>query len=223
MADAFIKLHRKLLDWEWYDDANTMRLFIHCLLRANWKSGSWHGITYGPGQFITSLQTLATETGLSVKQVRTALNHLKETNEVADQRQGNCRIITIVKWNDYQCEGKPKGNARADQGQTEGKPRATDKEYKEYKNIKEFKRGFVPPTLEDVKAYAAQRGNKVDAQKFFDYFTEGEWKDSKGNPVKSWKQKMITWETMGPQKKTGGVPANTRSYDYAALEAEVMK
>lgn len=60
------------------------------------------------------------------------------------------------------------------------------------------KRGrFVPPTLEEIKAYCAQRKNNVDARKFYDYFTASNWYDSKGNKVKSWKQKIITWEGYG--------------------------
>ena len=129
MAEPYIKLFKKLLKWEWYDDTNTVRLFIHCLLRANWEDGSWHGIHYEAGQFITSLETLAKETHLSIKQVRTALDHLKRTNEVADLRQGNHRIITVIKWNEYQSKGRPAGSATADHGQTMGKPWATDKDY----------------------------------------------------------------------------------------------
>jgi hypothetical protein len=58
---------------------------------------------------------------------------------------------------------------------------------------------FVPPTLEEVQAYCKERNNHVDPQKFFDYFntpdTNGRtWIDSKGNKVKNWKQKIITWE-----------------------------
>ena len=116
-STRFLKLYTKLLSWEWYDDVNTCRLFIHCLLKANWKSGSWHGIPYEPGQFITSLATLAKETSLTVKQVRVALERLKRTGEVADLRQSNYRIITVLKWDEYQNEGKPKGKPRANQGQ----------------------------------------------------------------------------------------------------------
>lgn len=60
---------------------------------------------------------------------------------------------------------------------------------------------FTPPTLEEVQAYCQERGNKVDAKAFFDYFTTGGWKDSKGNPVKNWKQKIITWEKFEPKDK----------------------
>ena len=61
------------------------------------------------------------------------------------------------------------------------------------KNKKEYTR-FTPPTLEEVKAYCQERKNDVDPQKFFDYFSASDWVDSKGKPVRNWKQKIITWE-----------------------------
>jgi hypothetical protein len=54
---------------------------------------------------------------------------------------------------------------------------------------------FIPPTLEQIQEYCIQRKNNVDPQKFYDYFNESGWVDSKGNKVKNWKQKIITWET----------------------------
>lgn len=58
------------------------------------------------------------------------------------------------------------------------------------------------PTLEEVKDYVKSRGNLIDAQKFFDYYEAADWKDSKGQPVRNWKQKAITWErTTTPQTK----------------------
>lgn len=58
---------------------------------------------------------------------------------------------------------------------------------------------FVPPTLEEVEAYAASRQSTVDSRRFFEYFNTPDaqgrsWRDSKGNPVKNWKQKFLTWE-----------------------------
>ena len=102
MAEPFIKLYRKMLKWEWYDDINTCRLFLHCLLRAEWKAGSWHGIHYEAGQFITSIQNLANETNLSRQQVRTSLKKLLATNELTTNQHGAARIITVVKWGEYQ-------------------------------------------------------------------------------------------------------------------------
>ena len=132
MADAFIKLYKQFLDWEWYGDINTKVLFIHCMLRANWKDTRWKGVDLKPGQFITSLPSLAEETGLSIKQVRTALKHLKKTGEVADRTYAKFRVITVNNWDEYQA----KGRQGAGKGQAKGRQGAADKEYKEIKNKK---------------------------------------------------------------------------------------
>ena len=59
------------------------------------------------------------------------------------------------------------------------------------------KRKFVKPTLDEVIEYCKSRNSSVDPKAFYDYFEEGQWIDSKGNPVTSWKQKIITWENHG--------------------------
>ena len=64
------------------------------------------------------------------------------------------------------------------------------------------RKGFIPPTLEEVQAYAKERGREDLAKKFFDYFEAGEWHDSEGKPVKAWKQKFITWEAHQPYADT---------------------
>lgn len=57
------------------------------------------------------------------------------------------------------------------------------------------KRGrFAPPSLEEVTAYCLERNSPVDPKEFFDYFETGNWVDSKGEPVRNWKQKLLTWE-----------------------------
>jgi predicted phage replisome organizer len=66
-------------------------------------------------------------------------------------------------------------------------------------------RKFTPPTLEQVKAYAKEANLSIDCEKFYTYFTTPNdagqtWIDSKGNPVRNWKQKMITWANKGEQR-----------------------
>ena len=75
---------------------------------------------------------------------------------------------------------------------------------KEITNVKKEQKSrrsankFTPPSLEEVRAYCQERGNNVDPERFFDYYEAGGWKDAKGNPVKNWKQKVITWEKKSP-------------------------
>lgn len=153
---AFIKLYRKMLDWGWYTDDKTKILWLHCLLKANWKPGVWRGIHYNAGEFITSIPTLCRELRFSERQVRTALNHLKSTGEIADRmtdetsgkKMTKGRIITLLQWdlyqgsdsqnnsqidsqNDRQASGKRQANVR----QTSG-----EEEYKNIKNIKNPKK-----------------------------------------------------------------------------------
>lgn len=157
MAEAFIKLYKKMLKWEWYDDANTCRLFLHCLLKANWEQTRWHGIEIEPGQFITSLPKLAEELHLTIHQVRVALNHLKMTGEVADKGQSKYRIITVLNWDCYQGNGRQSGRQVADKRQTSGRQVATVKEYKEIKEkeeLKEYKNKYFPNDEELDKTFS---------------------------------------------------------------------
>ena len=110
------------MEWEWYDDINTSRLFIHCLLRANHKDNNWRGINVKRGQFISSLSKLSSETSLTVKQIRTSLKKLNSTNEVASKGQAQHTVFTVNNYDLYQAEGKP----RASEGQAKGKRGATN-------------------------------------------------------------------------------------------------
>lgn len=103
MCDGnYIKLSRKLLEWEWYQDGKTARVFIHCLLKANWKDGRFKGIDVPRGSFISSYGNLAVELGMSVQSVRTSINHLISTSELTSKGYSQFSIFTVVKYNDYQ-------------------------------------------------------------------------------------------------------------------------
>ena len=63
------------------------------------------------------------------------------------------------------------------------------------------KEKFQPPTLEEVNAYVKEKNLNVNGKKFYDYFTEGNWIDAKGQKVKNWKQKILTWNSYGSNKQ----------------------
>ena len=140
MSIGWIKLHRGLTEWEWYDDINTSRLFIHCLLKANHKDKKWRGLDIKRGSFWTSLDTLSEETGLSKKCVRTSLDRLKATCELADKGHSTGRLrgrmVTVCKYDSYQAEGTQEAHEGADKGQTEGTQRAATKNDKNVKNVR---------------------------------------------------------------------------------------
>ena len=104
MNQGWIKLHRALMDWEWYDDIITRGIFIHCLLRANHTDTNWRGIELKRGQFVTSLKHLAEENGISVQTLRTHLKRLKSTRELTIKSTNKNSIITVCKYESYQSE-----------------------------------------------------------------------------------------------------------------------
>ena len=89
---------------------------------------------------------------------------------------------------------------------------------------------FTPPTLEEVEAYCKKRNSPVNPKDFFEYFDTGHWIDSKGDPVRNWKQKLITWEKHAkgkppdrPPDKPKGHFATERQYDFEAIERQFVK
>lgn len=65
---------------------------------------------------------------------------------------------------------------------------------------------FTPPSLEEVKAYIVEKNINVNANKFYEFFDVSNWIDSKGNKVKNWKQKLLTWANYN---KTDNSKSNT--------------
>ena len=100
--EGWIKIHRGILDWEWYQDVNVRILFIHCLLLANWKETRYKGEIVPRGSFVASLPILSKETGLSIRQARTALDKLKMTGELTVKKYPKYTVFTISNYCVYQ-------------------------------------------------------------------------------------------------------------------------
>ena len=125
MNGGFILLYRQITEWEWYQNPNTFRVFLHCLLMANFADGRFEGLDVKRGQFVTSLPSLSKQTKLTIQQVRTALDHLKSTGEITDKTYPKYRVITVVKYNDYQQDNRQinsqsTGNQQASNRQVTG-------------------------------------------------------------------------------------------------------
>ena len=110
MQQGYISLHRKLLTWEWFTDINVCHLFIYCLLRANYKPTKWRGYEIKRGEFISSLNHISVDTGLSVQQVRTALDKLKKSDVLTKKQQGSNTLISIKNYSQYQESNKQDNN-----------------------------------------------------------------------------------------------------------------
>lgn len=74
------------------------------------------------------------------------------------------------------------------------------------------KKIFIPPKLEEVENYVKEKKLNINAKEFLDYFEAGNWIDSKGNKVKNWKQKMLTWNNFEKGGTNGTTTNNTGQY-----------
>ena len=244
----FIKLYDKILNWEWYKDINTFRLFLHLLLKANYKDISFEGRKILRGQLVTSLPSLSSQTGLTVRQVRVSLDHLKMTGEVTSTAYSKYRIITVVKYDEYQSvdrqegsqmTGKRAAKRQADDRQMTGKRQASDsqmtasieyiEQIEQTEQIEKVEgtgtaKRFTPPTIDEVSAYCRERGNDVDPERFLDYYTSNGWKVGK-NPMKDWKAAVRTWEkgdNHGQHTRHGAEAQEPDWKDYSFLRDTVI-
>lgn len=99
---GWVKLFYQFCDWEWYGDPNMVALFIHLLLRANFKPVRRKGEVFGRGVVITSREELSRETGISERTIRTCLNRLKSTNEITIKATKQGSVITLTNYDKYQ-------------------------------------------------------------------------------------------------------------------------
>ena len=147
--EGFIKINRKMLSWGWFKDVNTAHLFMYCLMRANYKDAEWKGVKLKRGSFITSLKHMSEETGLTLQQIRTALEHLVSTHEYQD---GN------TKSNNKSTKYQQGSNTVVTKSQhSSNKVVTTDKKNKKY----------IPPIREEYTAHAPERhdGDGLGAEK----------------------------------------------------------
>jgi len=155
---GWIKIHRQLLDWEWYDDINVTRLFLHILLKANHKSKNYKGEIVKVGEHLTSRDILSKETGLTIRQVRTALTKLKTTNELTINSSSQGTKIQVINYEKYQVTTSEVTTKRpaTDQQTTSNK---NDKNEKKKKN-KQKKEIVIPyMSTNSINNYLKQKND----------------------------------------------------------------
>jgi len=139
MHRGFIKLHRKMVEWEWYTDANTLRLFIHLLLKANHKDKKWQGVGVNRGSLITGRKELAQQLCLTEQQIRTSLNKLKSTNEITIKSTSKFSTVTLNNYNQHQDINQQPNQQATNKQPTNNQQTTTTKECKELKEREECK------------------------------------------------------------------------------------
>jgi hypothetical protein len=210
MTEGWIKIHRSIMDHWIFKNNRYFKAWIWFLFRANYEEkkvlvGSALEVVQR-GEFITSIQNISKQTGMSMQSVRTFLERLEDDKMIVRKSTNKLTRITICNYDKYQDQQQTNNTQTTYEQQTNNKQTTTEKEYKERKEIKKKKEERIIPTLEEVKKYFNEKGYTEDAAiKAFNYYDVGDWHDSKNKPVKNWKQKMISvW--FKPENKKPDIP-----------------
>lgn len=100
--DGWIKIHRKITDWEYYGDPNTFRIFFHCLVSANYEDKQWQGINVNRGSFVTTTSDLSKTLSMTPMQVRTSLKKNVQANTISIESTNKYTIIHVLNFESYQ-------------------------------------------------------------------------------------------------------------------------
>lgn len=222
--NGFIKLHRRILDWEWYRDIPVRVLFEHLILKANYKNLRFCGENIQRGELATSRRSLAAETGLSEQQVRTALDKLRGTGEISSQAKGKFTLIRINNYAFFQngddfllpptqtefvgevlrpCESSLKAKSESSPLKPEANPLITRKQ----PQVKKERNIILPQDIScDISSPKGKNAKKS---------LKSSWENSKGG-------KGGAENVPDDARESGAVPCGAESVLDVARESEVM-
>lgn len=104
---GFVKLSRKILNWQWYGNKNVRLVFLDLMMRAAWCDETYLGVQLHRGQAAVSVHELATSNQLTDQQIRNVLNNLKATNDITTEGTPKFTIITLNNFDEFQESNKP--------------------------------------------------------------------------------------------------------------------
>ena len=149
LDNGYVKLWRSMLTWEWHDDPNTVTVYLHLILLASINKSTWHGIEIPRGSLVSSYAKIAKQTGLTIRQARSALAHLEMTGEVTRLSYPKFTVITLNNYDKFQ-DATSKTLKKRTQNDNQSDNQATSKR-QQYKKIGEDikKEEYTPPSGEN--------------------------------------------------------------------------
>ena len=214
MDKGWIKIHRKILDWEWFDKAEMVKLLIMFVCKANIEDKEWQGMVVRRGQFITSLDKLSAESGFSKQKIRTCLKRFENTKEITIKSTNKYTIVTICNYESYQISEdsnqhaeQHSNNIQTTNQQQQLKNIRTKEIYKESSTIVEPKKKISLTLIENLEKrnkyfyeslvpYVETYGKEL-IRAFYDYWTEPNKSKTKMRfeLEKTWdvKRRLNTW------------------------------
>jgi len=204
----YIKLHRQLIKWQRYQDGNTLRLFLHLLLKANHKDWYWMWVKILRWQYITWRTALAKDLKLSEQQVRTSLDKLKKSQNITIKTTNKYSIIEIQNYNNYQDNNQQDNQQITNKEPTNNQQITTNKnkENKENKeNIisKDIYSSEIATKVATLEEYIKENFNLEFITEVYKKYnmTKVDFQEECESFVDYWKEKSPNWKKERWQKE----------------------
>ena len=233
--NGWIKLHRELIGKPIFENEKLLKVWVWCLMKATHTEREQ---PVGrqiqkliPGQFITGRHKAGEELSMPPSSAWAYMNMLKDNGSLDIKSNNKYSVVTIENWSFYQDPGDLSDNNPDNKWTTNGQQMDTNKNVKNVKNDKNLKdikdmgekrKRFIPPTKEEVELYCLERNNRIDPEKFIDFYASKNWMVGK-NKMTDWKASVRTWEknnqptkldkTENPHKTKFHLP-ESRGKDY---------
>lgn len=199
---GWVKTYRKLSEWEWYKDSHMVHLFTHLIIKANHEDRTWRGMIIKRGQLVTSRRILSTQTGISERTIRTCLERLQSTHEIAIKSTQRNSIITICNYDIYQEkeeEPDPQNDPQTRRKSTHNRPSIKQE-------LKEDKNNIIDTNVSTSNSRSnSTRHDDIDYEKLINFF------NSKTNGVFGNVRYPIS------EKRRGMIRARIREYGKEAF------
>lgn len=124
---GFAKIPNDLTEWAWFNDNNTLAVYIRLILGAAWRDREYKNVHLKRGQIVTTIPQIAEQSNLTVQQVRTVIDRLKSTGKITVERTSKFSIITLI---EYDCDAvyNSQDNSPTTDNQQSDNRQVTDKQ-----------------------------------------------------------------------------------------------
>ncbi len=173
--EGWIKLHRKLQEkalWQCTTPEQKVILITILLnINSDEKEWEWQGKQFicEPGQMVTSLASLAEKCGkgITVQNVRTALEKFEKYGFLTNQSTKTGRLITVVNWAFYQDSSCEATKQPTKHQQSSNKEVTTNKNNKNNKNNWKAGLNFTENYKKKLYGSAQHRSKKLFLLQYF--------------------------------------------------------
>lgn len=159
---GFIKLNRNIKNWRWYKSPNDLIVFLYMLLNAAYEPMECMQHNLKRGELIASTRFIASETGLTVQQVKTAIKHLLLTHDITKRSTAKNTVFKVENYDRF-IDANPLSNQQITHDQPTVNPLLTHyqpsnkKEIQEIQEIQEVKEILLASSVYTLPAVGGKK------------------------------------------------------------------